>query len=286
NIGSGAVKEINVTADTYSVFVEQGEFEYSSVSFIVDDCAVLDADAANDGVISFTQTESANFFTKWFETWLQGSKKFVVIKLNGSVDKVTVKCKVGEVVVKNLSCGQISIDGEVNTVQTENITAQTVDINTNVGYVNIKTANVSEFSANATTAAVNLNDVSATNFVKTVTTTGAISAQNISAPSIAMSTTTGAVNTDGLTAQSVTLAATTGTIQADSIRSDKISLKVTTGAIDCKVIGSKADYTVRVNKGSGSCNVENQQGTSADCLLEVSGSTGSIDIDFVSHEHK
>lgn len=71
-----------------------------------------------------------------------------------------------------------------------------------------------------------------------------------------------------------------GGVDVKKLESNSIKVDVSAGAANLNVVGNKSDYSIRVDKSAGSCNVGNQTGTDPTKRIDIDISAGSVTIKF------
>lgn len=90
----------------------------------------------------------------------------------------------------------------------------------------------------------------------------------------------GNVEVSNLECSSATIDLSAGKVGINHFSCPVIDIDLSAGAVDLGIIGTKSEYSIRVDKSAGSCNVGNQPGTSSDKKINIDISAGSVNISF------
>lgn len=152
-------------------------------------------------------------------------------------------------------------------------------IDVDSGGISVQDMAFNSITCKVDAGAIYLDDCSCATVAKLETSVGAIVA-DLDAEKICVDTDTGSVMING-TAKQIDADTDTGTITV-YIKAEDIKLSTDTGTIIATVVGNQSDYNIRIEKSTGSANVQNQtvEGSSLSISAEVD--TGSISIKFIA----
>lgn len=71
-----------------------------------------------------------------------------------------------------------------------------------------------------------------------------------------------------------------GSVNVGGIECGNITIDLSAGSANLTVIGNKPDYTIKVDKSAGSCNVGNQTGSVSGKIIDIDLSAGSVNVHF------
>ena len=152
-----------------------------------------------------------------------------------------------------------------------------IDVDT--GAISVQDMAFNSITCDVDTGAIYMDDCSATTIAKLETSTGAIVA-DVDAEQICVDTDTGSIMVNG-TAKQFDADTDTGTITVH-IKAENIELSTDTGTIIATVVGNQSDYNIRIEKATGSANVQNQTVAGSNLSISAEVDTGSISIKFVA----
>ena len=109
---------------------------------------------------------------------------------------------------------------------------------------------------------------------------GTINMQGVSCLNCSLEVNAGSMNLTDLTCDKLTCEVNAGAVNVKELKCDSISIEVSAGAANVGVDGQKSEYTIKVKKSAGSCNVTNQTGTDANKNISVDISAGSVNVSF------
>ena len=110
---------------------------------------------------------------------------------------------------------------------------------------------------------------------------GSISVLGMTCSAFKCEVNAGSVNVKSLESASLDCRVKAGSFDAEKAICPLIRVNVSAGSASLSVKGSKAEYTVSVDKSAGSCIVRNQSGTDASKKIDVDVSAGSVSINFI-----
>lgn len=238
--------ELKISADVYEVFVVLGKTDSFSIDYVSHPSVEFSAQVV-DGDVVVTETKNG---------LLDAVNLAIVVTVpqnwRGDADITLVT---GAFSANDMAFDDLDISARTGSVTVKNCTAQEVEIHVNTGSVKVDAVAKSLF-VEADTAQIKVNG----------TYENAVHAQ----------TATGSVNVD-CTSKQLYATTTSGSVKF-ATNAQLIAINVGTGSITGTVCGNKEDYTIRIIKNTGSCNLQEQQGKG--CLLSVNSDTGSIKINF------
>ena len=109
---------------------------------------------------------------------------------------------------------------------------------------------------------------------------GTISMKNVNCMSCNLEVNAGAMNLSDLSCNKLTCEVNAGSVNVKELKCDNINIDISAGSANLVVAGRKEDYTVKVKKSAGSCNLTNQTGTDANKRIDIDISAGSANISF------
>ena len=109
---------------------------------------------------------------------------------------------------------------------------------------------------------------------------GAISMRKVNCLDCNLEVNAGSMNLSDLYCNKLTCEVNAGAAEVNGLKCDDISIEVSAGAANIGIIGQKSQYTIRVDKSAGSCNVTNQIGTDANKVINIDVSAGAANVTF------
>lgn len=73
-----------------------------------------------------------------------------------------------------------------------------------------------------------------------------------------------------------------GSVEIARMSCPTIDIDVSAGSVNLGLTGAKADYTIKVDKSAGSCNLKNQTGTDSSKKIDIDISAGSVNVSFTN----
>ena len=89
----------------------------------------------------------------------------------------------------------------------------------------------------------------------------------------------GAVNLSQIVTNSFAADLSAGALNVKGLKCDNIDLDLSAGSAKLGIVGKKSDYTIRVDKSAGSCNVSSQTGGSKRLSVDISAGSATINFD-------
>lgn len=90
----------------------------------------------------------------------------------------------------------------------------------------------------------------------------------------------GKIEADKIDCSSLKVNVSAGAVEIDEIICPVIDIGVSAGSVNLGIDGIKSEYTIRVDKSAGSCNVNNQTGTDSAKKIDIDVSAGSVNVRF------
>ena len=92
----------------------------------------------------------------------------------------------------------------------------------------------------------------------------------------------GKVDVNSVECSSLNVDLSAGKVDIDRITCPKIDIDLSAGSVDLGVCGIKSEYTIRVDKSAGGCNVHNQTGSDPAKKINIDLSAGSVNVNFTN----
>lgn len=92
----------------------------------------------------------------------------------------------------------------------------------------------------------------------------------------------GKVDAESVECTSLDVDLSAGKVDIDRITCPLIDIDLSAGSVNLGVNGVKSEYTIRVDKSAGSCNVHNQTGSDASKKIDIDLSAGSVNVSFTN----
>lgn len=90
----------------------------------------------------------------------------------------------------------------------------------------------------------------------------------------------GKVDAGSVTCPSAAIDLSAGDVKIEKLNCPVINIDVSAGNVYADILGSKAEYSIKVDKSAGSCNVVNQTGTDSQKKIDIDVSAGSVYLKF------
>ncbi len=238
---------------------------------------------------TFTETEDGtlkmvtkkHFKLFQFNMWFDKVPTTVVSVPRDSVLNLDLKINTGKVEVASGDYGNITIDLNAGEINFEDISCKDNICNINAGKVNFKTLNSLSNTFKLNAGSVKITDFVG-NDVDTTLNAGNFDITNASCKTWKMKVNAGDIYFGNLTCQDVLFNVNAGNIKVNTWIGDILKLDVDAGTINVVVGGAKSDYSISVDKTSGSCNLQGQTGQDSNKRIEVDLDAGNIDVNFTS----
>ena len=116
--------------------------------------------------------------------------------------------------------------------------------------------------------------------VKVELNAGSITMLNVNCQVCSLEVNAGAMDLTGLTCNKLTCEVNAGAVNVQQLKCNSIGIEVSAGSANVGIAGQKSEYTIKVRKSAGSCNVTNQTGTDASKSIDIGVSAGSANVTF------
>lgn len=105
---------------------------------------------------------------------------------------------------------------------------------------------------------------------------------NIKCEKLDIDISAGKIDIGSIECSSFTVDLSAGQVGIDRITCPLIDIDLSAGAVNLGVDGVKSEYTIRVDKSAGSCNVHNQTGSDSSKKIDIDLSAGSVNVNFTN----
>ena len=105
---------------------------------------------------------------------------------------------------------------------------------------------------------------------------------NVKCEKLNLDLSAGKIDADGIECTSLKVDSSAGKIDFTNLTCPSIDIDMSAGSVDLGIVGTKSDYTIKVDKSAGSCNVQNQVGNDPSKRIDIDLSAGSANVNFTN----
>ncbi len=278
---SAGITGVRVDSDTYSVYLRKSPTDEYSIKYVSPLRESVNVSwKTEEGVLCITQTDSETKSFDWW-SWLvsaNGKNDFILIEIPENVLTCEINLGFGYISAENTEVDAFSVYAAAGVVSAAQSFLGSAVIEVKTGMAIAENCTADSLGLKVKDGTVKITDTRCAGDMTVTTETGAIVVKNCEAEgAITAASNTGAIE---VSAFSAALRITTDTGAIDfTTDAAHIDVEADTGSVSGKIKGVKEEYTVTVNTGTGSCNIQNQTGTE-DKTLKVKVDTGAITVRF------
>lgn len=104
---------------------------------------------------------------------------------------------------------------------------------------------------------------------------------DVNCSSLKVDMSAGAFNAEGVITTSTEFEVSAGAVKIEELSCPVIEVDVSAGSVLLDVLGKESEYTVKVSRSAGSCNISNRTGTDGGKRIDVDISAGSVTFNFL-----
>ncbi len=154
-----------------------------------------------------------------------------------------------------------------------------VIISLNAGEIKLGDINCSKFNANINTGTFTMNKL-VTGKSNLIINAGNFTVKQLDCTELDSNINAGNIKFENVVSNKLTTEVNAGNFTMNNVKCDNVRIQMNAGTVNMGILGGKAEYTIRVEKPTSSCNLTNQEGSDPNKIIDIDNSVGSITINF------